>query len=178
MLKKAYLEAPVLAFIDFNKPLLLETDTSKLGLGVLLSQKQPDWWYQPVAYASWSLTIHEHNYLSTKQDFLALKWAIAKQFQEYLCWKLVWKLKITLLPTFWLLPIWMPPSIVGWSHWQDSHLASNIKKRQCCCRCSDSCCIKAECWGCEVHPGYHHHRNCWKGWCQWPNVGWGWQKDT
>ena len=36
MLKKACLEAPVLAFSDFNKPFLLETDTSKLGLGETL----------------------------------------------------------------------------------------------------------------------------------------------
>ena len=40
MLKKACLGAPVLAFTD--KSFLLETDASKLGLGVVLSQKQPD----------------------------------------------------------------------------------------------------------------------------------------
>ena len=32
MLKKAGLEAPVLAFADFNKPFLLETNASKSGL--------------------------------------------------------------------------------------------------------------------------------------------------
>ena len=53
----------------------------------MLLQKQPDGWYHPVAYASESLTTHEHNYHSTKQGFLALKWAIAEQFQEYLHWK-------------------------------------------------------------------------------------------
>ena len=79
---------PVLAFADFDKQFLLETNASKLGLVVMLSQKQPDGWYHPVAYVSQSLTIHEHNYHSTKQEFLALKWAIAEQYQEYLCWKL------------------------------------------------------------------------------------------
>ena len=49
MLKKACCEAPVLAFADFNKPFLLETDTSKLGLGAVLSQKQTDGQYHPVA---------------------------------------------------------------------------------------------------------------------------------
>ena len=42
MLKKGCLEAHVLAFADFDKPFLLETDASKLGLGVVLLQKQPD----------------------------------------------------------------------------------------------------------------------------------------
>ena len=42
MLKKACLEPPVFAFGDFNKPLFLETDASKLKLGVVLLQKQPD----------------------------------------------------------------------------------------------------------------------------------------
>ena len=78
MLKKACLEAPVLVFADFNKPFLLEANASKLGLGKVLSQKQPDGQYHPVAYVSQSLTIHEHNYHSTKQEFLALKWALLK----------------------------------------------------------------------------------------------------
>ena len=83
MLQKACLEAPVLAFANFDKPFLLETNASKLGLGTVLSQKQTDGQYYLVAYVSQSLTIHEHNYYSMKQEFLALKWAIAKQFQEY-----------------------------------------------------------------------------------------------
>ena len=78
MLKKACLETPVLAFADFDKSFLLETNASKLGFRVVLSQKQPDGWYCPVAYASHSMTIHEHNYNSTKQEFLALKWAIGE----------------------------------------------------------------------------------------------------
>ena len=42
MLKKACLKAHVLAFTNFDKPLLLETDESKLGLGTMLSQKKTD----------------------------------------------------------------------------------------------------------------------------------------
>ena len=38
-LKKACLEAPVLAFADFNEPFLLETNASNLGLGAVLLQK-------------------------------------------------------------------------------------------------------------------------------------------
>ena len=68
-LKRACLKAPVVAFADFDKPFLLETDTSKLGLGAVLSQKQADGQYHLVTYASQSLTTHEHNYHSMKQEF-------------------------------------------------------------------------------------------------------------
>ena len=86
-LKKACLETPVLAFADFNKLLLLETDASKLELGAVLSQKQTDGQYHAVAYVNCSLTVIEHSYHSTEQEFLVLKWAIMEQFQEYLFWK-------------------------------------------------------------------------------------------
>ena len=49
MLKKACLKAHVMAFADFDKPFLLETDVSNLGLGAVLSQKQTNGHYHPVA---------------------------------------------------------------------------------------------------------------------------------
>ena len=55
--------------------------------GAVLSQKQPDGQYHPIVYVNQSLTIHKSSYHSTKEEFLALKWAIAEQFQEYLYWK-------------------------------------------------------------------------------------------
>ena len=75
---------PVLAFANFEKPFLLETDASKEGLGAVLSQKQPDGHYHPIAFASHTLHGGEKNYHSSKLKFLALKWAITKQFCEYL----------------------------------------------------------------------------------------------
>ena len=55
------MSAPILAFADYTKEFLLETDASKEGLGAILSQKQEDWQYHPVAYGSQALTIHEKN---------------------------------------------------------------------------------------------------------------------
>ena len=62
-LKQACMSSPVLAFADYTKDFLLETDTSRKGLGAVLSQKQEDGWFHPVAYGSWVLTTHEKNYI-------------------------------------------------------------------------------------------------------------------
>ena len=48
-LKMKCLTVPVLAFVDFRKPFLLETDASIEGLGAVLSQKQDDGQYHPIA---------------------------------------------------------------------------------------------------------------------------------
>ena len=47
--------APVLAFANFAKPFLLETDASGDGLGAVLQQKQADGKYHPVAFTSRAL---------------------------------------------------------------------------------------------------------------------------
>ena len=83
-LKAACLQAPILAFPDFDKPFLLETDASGKGLGAVLSQKQADGRYHPIAYASRIMNDTEQRYHSNKQEFLTLKWAVTEQFHEYL----------------------------------------------------------------------------------------------
>ena len=83
-LKMKYLTVSVLVFTDFKKSLLLETDASIEGLGVVLSQKQDDNHYHPIAYASRGLKGGELKYHSSKLEFLALKWAVTEQFREYL----------------------------------------------------------------------------------------------
>ena len=87
VLKQACMNSPVLAFTDYMKDFLLEMDTSKEGLGAVLSQKQADGWLHLVAYGSWALTAHEKNYHSTKLEFLALKWAVTENFKEYLLYQ-------------------------------------------------------------------------------------------
>ena len=86
-LKQACMHSPVLAFADYTRDFLLETDTSKEGLGAVLSQKQEDGWFHLVAYGSQGLTTHEKNYHSMKLEFLALKWAIMEHFKEYLLYQ-------------------------------------------------------------------------------------------
>ena len=77
-LKKTGMTTPILAFAHYTRPFLLETDASKDRLGVVLSQRQMDGWYHPVAYGSRALTSHEKNYHSTKFEFLVLKWAVTE----------------------------------------------------------------------------------------------------
>ena len=84
ILKDKIQSAPVLVLLDFDKPFLLETDTSKEGLGVVLSQKQDDGCYHPITFGSHSLMPSEKNYHSSKLEFLALKWSVTEHFKEYL----------------------------------------------------------------------------------------------
>ena len=86
-LKQACMSSPILAFADYTKDFLLETDASTEGLGVVLSQKQADMHYHLVAYGSRALTAHEKNYHSTKLEFLVLKWASMEHFKEYLLYQ-------------------------------------------------------------------------------------------
>ena len=58
-LKQACMSAPILDFANYTKEALLKTDTSKEGLGAVLSQKQVDGWYHPVTYGRGALTAHE-----------------------------------------------------------------------------------------------------------------------
>ena len=83
-LKAACLQALILAFLDFDKPFLLETDASGRGLEAILSQKQADGWYHSITYASHVMNETEQRYHSNKQEFLTLKWVVTEQFHEYL----------------------------------------------------------------------------------------------
>ena len=78
ILKDKIFSTPVLVFLDFDKPFLLEMD----GLGAVLSQKQDDWHYHPITFVSHSLTPAERNYHNSKLEFLTLKWSVTKHFKE------------------------------------------------------------------------------------------------
>ena len=86
ILKDKILSTSMLVFLDFDKPFLLEMDVSKEGLGAVLSQKQDDGHYHPIAFGSRSLTPAEKNYHSPKLEFLGLKWSVTEHFKEYLAY--------------------------------------------------------------------------------------------
>ena len=86
-LKKALMEAPVLAYLDYAKPFILETDASLKGLGAVLSQKGDDNEIRVIAYASQSLQASEksmRDYSSAKIELMALKWSVCDKFKDYL----------------------------------------------------------------------------------------------
>lgn len=83
LLKKLLTTAPVLAYPRPDEPFVLETDASILGLGAILSQRQPDSNIHPVAYASRSLNQAECSYGVTELETLAVMWAVT-HFRAYL----------------------------------------------------------------------------------------------
>ena len=82
-LKLLLTSAPLLAYPDFNRDFLVETDASGCGLGAVLAQQQDDLSVRPVAYASRTLQRHEQNYGISELEALAVVWAV-KHFRPYL----------------------------------------------------------------------------------------------
>ena len=82
-LKQLLTEAPVLAFPDFSREFILETDTSGAGLGAVLAQKGEDGASRPIAHASRTIQPHERNYGVTELEALAIVWSV-KHFRHYL----------------------------------------------------------------------------------------------
>ena len=59
--------APLLAYPDFDKPFIIQTDVSLTALGAVFSQVDKDGIEHPVAYGSQVLNKHERNYTVTKR---------------------------------------------------------------------------------------------------------------
>ena len=118
-LKQACINSPVLAFTDYTKDFLLETDALKEGFGAVLSQKQEDRQFHLVAYSSRALTTHKKNYHSIKLEFLVLKWAITEHFKEYLLYQ-PFLVKTDNNP---LTYIMTTPNLDATGHWWVSALA-------------------------------------------------------
>ncbi|KAJ0391766.1 hypothetical protein P43SY_010693 [Pythium insidiosum] len=73
---------PLLCYPDFEKPFVLATDASKVGLGAALQQDQGRG-LQPIGYASKTNSTAQANYTITELECLAVVWAV-EHFRPYL----------------------------------------------------------------------------------------------
>ena len=74
---------PLLSHPDFELPYTLNIDASNKGLGAGLYQFQ-DNQMRILGFESRALRKAEQGYHSSKLEFLSLKWAVCKQFRDYL----------------------------------------------------------------------------------------------
>ena len=79
--KRLITQAPVLSYYDVNKPVELESDSSDVGLGAVITQGG-----RPIAYASRALTQTERNYAQIEKECLSLVFA-TERFEQYILGK-------------------------------------------------------------------------------------------
>jgi hypothetical protein len=75
--------SPVLAYPDYAKPFILDTDASNTGIGGVLSQVGEDGEERVIAYASCVLSKLERNYCVTWRELLAAV-HLTKHFRLFL----------------------------------------------------------------------------------------------
>ncbi|KAJ8402316.1 hypothetical protein AAFF_G00371810 [Aldrovandia affinis] len=71
VLQTALITAPVLAYPDANRPFILDTDASNVGVGTVLSQPS-DSGEQVITYYRCTLNKAERNYCVTRRELLAV----------------------------------------------------------------------------------------------------------
>ncbi|KAJ0392607.1 hypothetical protein P43SY_003150 [Pythium insidiosum] len=81
-IKRELSTKPLLCYPDFEKPFVLATDASRVGLGAALQQDQGRG-LQPVGYASKTNSPTQANYTITELECLAVVWAV-EHFRPYL----------------------------------------------------------------------------------------------
>ena len=82
-LRRRLVTAPVLAFPDYSRPFVLDTDASETGVGAVLSQVQDDGSERVIAYGSRVLTRPERRYCVTRKELLAVV-TYVQHFRSYL----------------------------------------------------------------------------------------------
>ena len=82
-LKHLLTSSETLVHYDENKPLILATDASDIGVGAVLLHRFPDNTERPIAYASRVLSDTERRYAVIDKEALAIVFAVNK-FQQYI----------------------------------------------------------------------------------------------
>jgi hypothetical protein len=83
-LKKVLVSAPILATPNFNKPFLLQTDASKVGIGAVLSQVDDQCREHPIVYLSRKMLPNELNYSVPEKECLAVVVYAINKLRYYL----------------------------------------------------------------------------------------------
>jgi transposase InsO family protein len=78
VMKEKLTTTPTLAHPDYEKPFLLYTDASNLGLGAVLAQNDAEGKEHPIVYLSRTLSPAESNYTITELECLAIVWSVRK----------------------------------------------------------------------------------------------------
>nr|GEY93661.1 reverse transcriptase domain-containing protein [Tanacetum cinerariifolium] len=81
-LKKKFTEAPILVVPNWNLPFELMCDASDFAIGVVLGQRKIKH-FQPIHYASKTMTESQIHYTTTEKEMLAVVYAF-KKFRPYL----------------------------------------------------------------------------------------------
>ena len=82
-LRKCLKPSPILAYSDYSKRFILDTDASNYGIGAVLSQISNDGSECGIAYASRSLSRQEQRYCVTRRELLAIV-EFVQHFRQYL----------------------------------------------------------------------------------------------
>jgi len=82
LLKERFIQAPILIIPDWKEPFELMCDASDYTIGAVLGQRRGKQ-FQPIYYASKTLTSAQENYTTTEKELLAVVFAFDK-FRKYL----------------------------------------------------------------------------------------------
>ena len=114
-LRQKLVTAPVLSFPWLDKPFILDTDASDVGIGAVLSQTDEKGAERVVAYGSKSLSRAERHYCVTRKELLAVVHFV-RHFRPYLLGR-QFILRTDHASLTWLAnfkePIWATSKVVG-----------------------------------------------------------------
>ena len=82
-LRQRLCSAPILAYPDFSRQFILDTDASDVGIGAVLSQVDDEGHERVIAYGSRALSKAERRYCVTRRELLAVV-VFTQQYRPYL----------------------------------------------------------------------------------------------